>query len=253
MKRILILILSGVCIGIANVIPGVSGGTAALVLGIYKELLDAIKRINIKFLLPVGVGVVVAILTFSRIITFFLDNFADEIYSFFLGLVVASVKIPYDQMKKRGISEILFAAGGFVFAWYVVGMEEFSFSTTPLFVFMSGFVSISAMILPGISGAYVLMVLGHYKTMLEALKSVNLSIIIPFILGCGTGIMVFSWFLSYLLWKYNSLTMAVLVGLMLGSLKAIFPSRVDLFVVILFAVGLGFVIFLEHLAKKLTG
>lgn len=250
MKRIIFLVISGICIGIANVIPGVSGGTAALVLGIYQELLDAIKSIRLKFLVPLGCGVVIAILIFSRIIPYFLENFTAETYAFFLGLVIASVKIPYQQMEKRNLKELIFAILGFIIAWYVVSMQQFNFSISPFFLFICGFISISAMILPGISGAYILMVMGQYKTMLEAVRDMNLTLIVPFMLGIIIGIMIFSWILSFLLRKYHSITMAALIGLMLGSLKTILPGRFDLLVFLTFVAGFGIVLFLEYIAKK---
>jgi len=250
MKKSIFLIISGICIGIANVIPGVSGGTAALVLGIYQELLDAIKSIKLKFLIPLGIGVILAVLTFSRIIPYYLENFTAETYAFFLGLVIASVKVPYQQMGKRGIPELLFATLGFAVALYVVSMKTFSFSTTSVFIFACGFISISAMILPGISGAYLLMVLGQYKTMLEAVRDMRLNLIAPFMLGLIIGIIIFSWILSFLLRRYHSITMAALIGLMLGSLKTILPGRFDLTIFLTFVAGFGIVLFLEFIAKK---
>jgi putative membrane protein len=245
LRNFIILVIKGFLMGAANVIPGVSGGTMALILGIYEELINAIRSINLKFvrlitifnikeslstvswpfLLPVGLGVLLATFSLAEILSWLLDRYPIIVWSFFFGLIVSSVITVSRVIKQWKISAIIAIVVGTIIAYGLLGVIPVSTPNAPWFIFVSGFIAICAMILPGISGAYILVLLGKYHYILKALN--NKDFFTLFIIGAGAlvGLISFAQILGWLLKKYHDLTMAILIGLMCGSLRKIWPWK----------------------------
>ncbi|TKJ17099.1 DUF368 domain-containing protein [Candidatus Woesearchaeota archaeon B3_Woes] len=237
-----LVMLRGFFMGIADIIPGVSGGTIALITGIYSKLIDTVSKIsdfvlslikldkkNIKknfkkidfwFILPLIIGIALAFLILSGVITFMLKSYTASTYSFFFGLILASSYFVYKKIKKINTKTITFFVIGLIFAFFFVDLgvtDKIGHSYSTLF--FSGALAICAMILPGISGAFILLLLGQYEYVLNIIHNLEILKIIIFIIGAGTGLLLFSKLLNYLLKKHKSPTMAFLTGLMLGSLR----------------------------------
>jgi putative membrane protein len=245
LRNFIILTIKGFLMGAANVIPGVSGGTMALILGIYEELINAIRSINLKFvrlitilnikealsyvpwpfLLPVGLGVFLATFSLAEALSWLLGRYPIIVWSFFFGLILSSVITVSRVVKKWRIPTVVAIAVGTITAYFLFGVIPVSTPNAPWFIFASGFIAICAMILPGISGAYILVLLGKYHYILEALN--NKDFFTLFIIGAGAlvGLISFAQILGWLLKKYHDLTMAILIGLMLGSLRKIWPWK----------------------------
>lgn len=248
-KESLILFIKGICMGAADIIPGVSGGTIALITGIYENLIQAIQSINgqviknllrlklkdslslihFKFLVILLSGIIFAILSISRVMHFLLLNYPVTTWSLFLGLILASILVVGKTIKSWfGLGGIGFIIGT-VIAWFVVGMIPHSTPETWWFIIFSGMIAICAMILPGLSGAFILLILGKYEYITGTLKTPfqegHLTIIFLFCLGCLIGITLFSRVLSYFLDRYENLVMAILTGLMLGSIRKLWPWK----------------------------
>ena len=241
----IILLLKGMAMGGADVIPGVSGGTIALITGIYDQLINSIRsidaslikpilkfqfgfvwqRVNGSFLVNVFAGVLISIFSLARIITYLLVNHPILIWSFFFGLIFISVYfvLPKGMTWKDFIA---FVAGTGLA--YVITSASPADTTNELwFIFVSGSIAICAMILPGISGSFILLLLGKYDFVLGAVKEFDLKIIAVFAVGCIVGIISFSKLIHWLLKHYRSVSLAVLSGFMLGSLNKIWPWKVD--------------------------
>jgi putative membrane protein len=245
LRAFIILAVKGFLMGAANVIPGVSGGTMALILGIYEELINAIRSINLKFvrlvtqlnikealssvswpfLLPIGLGVLLATLSLAEVLSWLLDRYPVIVWSFFFGLIISSVITVSRVIKQWRILTIVAIVVGTITAYGLFGVIPVSTPNAPWFIFVSGFIAICAMILPGISGAYILVLLGKYHYILKALN--NKDFFTLFIIGAGAlvGLISFAQILGWLLKKYHDLTMAILIGLMCGSLRKIWPWK----------------------------
>ena len=232
--------------GIADLIPGVSGGTLALIIGIYTRLILAISslakllqartwfnlfsgqskrtlsKFDLSFLIPLGLGVITSILAFSRLILYLLENHAIPVWSFFLSLIVFSAIALFRPLASSLISVLLLSFGVLV----ALGINALGTTDTTggnLKIFVSGVLAISAMVLPGISGSLVLVMLGEYQTMLAALHDFNFMLIFLFILGCGIGLLVTTQFLRWLVSYYKNETLAFFCGFMLGSAPRLWP------------------------------
>jgi putative membrane protein len=248
-KQALLLTLKGLCMGTADIIPGVSGGTIALITGIYGDLLVAVKsagmgvlkkllsfdiksaiaEIHIRFLVCLFLGIATAIISLARIMNHLIHNQPVLTWSLFFGLIAASIFIVGKKVEeKTGHSALMFVMGA-ASAWYLVGLIPVSTPEGLLFIFLTGLIAICAMILPGISGAYFLLVLGKYEFITAKLKNPflpdNFLVIVVFCLGCFVGLLLFSRVLSYLLSKWDSLTFAFLTGLMAGAMRKIWPWK----------------------------
>ena len=241
----LILAIKGFFMGAANVVPGVSGGTIALILGIYEELIHAIRSFNFRFLrlfvmlkikeaisslawpflLPVVVGVLAATLSLAQLLSWLLFTYPIMVWSFFFGLILSSVFSVGRFVKAWRISTFIAIGLGGVGAYYFFGMIPVATPEASWFLFLCGFLAICAMILPGISGAYILVLLGKYHFTLEALNNRDIGTLFMLIFGAVVGLLSFVRVLSWLLKRYHDLTMAVLIGLMLGSLRRIWPWK----------------------------
>ena len=238
------LLLTGFAMGIADLIPGVSGGTMAFILGIYEHLLAAIKAFNVDllrligrlrwrealarvpwgFLIPLGLGIGVAVISMARVMRYLLENQPVLLFSFFFGLIVASI-IAVGATVRWGPSSVAALLIGSVGAYFIVGLVPLTMPHDPLTLFFSGALAIMAMILPGISGSFILLILGQYAYVLDAVSDLNLLAIVPVALGAVVGLLGFVRLLSWLLRHYHNLTVAVLMGFMVGSLRKIWPWK----------------------------
>ena len=232
--------------GGADVVPGVSGGTIAFITGIYEELLGSISKINadaVKLLLQFRIkdfwahingtflvvlfsGILFSVLSLARLITYLLEYHPIPIWSFFFGLIIISAILVIKEIKKWNWIVVLASLIGIAVAYYVTIASPSQTSNSLWFVFISGAIAICAMILPGISGAFILLLLGKYTYIFTALKEFNFSVIIVFGLGCIAGLMSFSRVVSWLLKNYYNTAVALLAGFMIGSLNKIWPWKV---------------------------
>ena len=241
------LVLRGMAMGASDIVPGVSGATMALILGIYEELIQSIREIahppvlraalkfkikelfevvNWQFLMAVGIGILLSILTLSNLLENLLENQPVFLWSFFFGLVLASVYTVGKTIKNWTpmlIGAAILAAVG---AYLLVGLVPAQTPDTYLFLFISGALAICAMILPGISGAFILVLLGKYQYVLSAVNDRDIVSLFFVAMGAGIGIVTFAQLIGWLFKKYHDLTVAVLTGLMLGSLRKIWPWKV---------------------------
>ena len=242
------LLTKGFAMGAADIVPGVSGGTIAFITGIYDELLSTIAglrlqmarelfsdglravwdRYNLTFLAVLASGVVLGFASLAGILEFLLHNYPVELRGFFFGLVTASVPLIARSVKNWGVSRIIALTLGFAFAFAITSLPPLVQTASPLFLFLCGAIAISAMILPGISGSFIMIILGAYTTMITALHSWDLIKIFSFMGGAGAGIILFSKFLNKLIKTHKDLTFAVLTGFMLGAVKMIWPWKENL-------------------------
>ncbi|MDD5469315.1 MAG: DUF368 domain-containing protein [Candidatus Peribacteraceae bacterium] len=247
MRAYIRFFLSGFCMGCADIVPGVSGGTMAFILGIYEELVYSIrafgriefvqvlmtarirriwKEMNLAFLLSVGAGILVAIATLAHSIEFALTAYPTYVWSFFFGLVLASVLIVGRRIARWNTPLLMALIIGAVSAYIIVGLVPVETPETWWFLIFSGAVAICAMILPGVSGSFLLVLLGKYEFILRAVNERDVGSILLVAIGAGAGIIGFTQVLGWLLRRYHDVTMAVLTGLMLGSLRRIWPWKV---------------------------
>lgn len=254
LQQTIILFIKGLFMGSADIIPGVSGGTIALVTGIYERFILALKSINLRFvyyfflgvidkknlekakkqffaidfsfLIPLALGILFAFLTLANIIGFLLETMPAQTFAFFFGLILSSAFYVYYSHKKLfQVYSIIFILLGIILGYFVVGLENIQIDHSPLMIFASGIISFCAMMLPGLSGAFVLLVLGQYTFLLDVLRDLTHfefgMILFVFVYGLGglVGLLGFSRVLSYLFTKYKSATIAFITGLMLGALR----------------------------------
>lgn len=244
-SRYIILALKGCAMGMADVVPGVSGGTIAFISGIYEELLDSIRSVNAtalklllrfrfaefwrhingRFLLPVLLGIAVAIFSLARLMTYLLVNHPIAIWSFFFGLIVASALLVARQIGRWDWRTLLAFVVGAVAAWWITVATPAETPNEWWFVMLSGAIAICAMILPGISGAFILLLLGKYQYIMHAVGEFNIPVIVVFVIGAAAGIISFSHLLSWLLKHWHDVTVAVLMGFMVGSLNKVWPWK----------------------------
>ena len=238
-----LIFIRGVLMGSADIVPGVSGGTMALITGIYGHLIEAISNIkfgflkplvkgdlkgfwnqlldeiDFEFLIPLVLGIGVAFLTLAKVVTYCMDVHTALTYSFFLGLIIASAVVLFKKLNKLDLKIIIFAVIGAVLTYIFVSLNPIAANHSLIVLFISGMIAICAMILPGVSGSFLLLLLGQYKYMLNALHELHFTEIIVFVVGAVIGILGFSKILNYLLKNHEEVTMAFLIGVMLGSLK----------------------------------
>lgn len=232
--------------GAADVVPGVSGGTIAFISGIYEELLTSISSINLNalkllkdkglravwraingnFLFALVLGIFTSILSLAKLISYLLENQATLVWSFFFGLVLASILFVGKQITKWNIITVLLLVMGALSAFYITTLEPLvSENSSPLFIFLAGALAICAMILPGISGAFILVLLGAYKPVLDAIQNKDFKVLIFLAAGAVIGLLSFSKILKWLFNNYKNFTLAVLTGFILGSLNKIWPWK----------------------------
>lgn len=246
LKDYVIISLKGIAMGAADVVPGVSGGTIAFISGIYEELLESISSIDIKalmllknqgikafwqhingsFLLSLVIGIGISIISLAKIISWLLENQPVLLWSFFFGLVLASVLFIGRQITKWNFLTVFVFVTGTILAFWITTLQPLiSENTSLIYLFLAGSLAICAMILPGISGAFILVLLGAYKTVLEAVHNRDIKIILAVGLGAIVGILTFSRVLKWLFRNYKNLTLTILTGFVLGSLNKIWPWK----------------------------
>lgn len=233
------IFLKGMLVGLANVIPGVSGGTIAVVLHIFDQLIDAVNNFykdwkkHFSFLIPLGLGALVAIFAFSRVLEFCLENYSMPTSFFFAGLVAGSLPLIYKEAKgKRQVNLIAFLIGlAVVAALSIINVgetgqivTELSAKTAPM-IFISGMIAAASMIMPGVSGSFVLMLLGYYHTFIAAISNLNFPILILGGIGIVVGVLLISKVIEILLKKAYNTTYSAILGLIVGSLGSILISR----------------------------
>ena len=248
-KDIVILYLKGLVMGIADLIPGVSGGTIAFITGIYDDLLNAISKVNgqffknlfspnykialeessARFLIILLSGIGTSIILFARLMHYLMEFHAVATWSLFFGLIIASIYSLRKNVKKLiGINLIWILLGG-IFAYTIVSLVPVSTPDDYYFIFFCGFIAIMAMILPGLSGSFLLLILGKYQFITGAIKSPfegnNITIMIIFAIGAVLGLLMFSRVLKYFLNNFHEATMSFLIGVLIGSLKKVWPWK----------------------------
>jgi len=237
------LFFKGMLMGIAEIIPGVSGDKLAFITGIYQELINSIKSINIdsirvltkfqfkkfwrqingSFLFSLLIGMITSVLLLSRLITYLLNNYNFQIWGFFFGLIIASAFLISKSVSGFNFLNYLCLILGLVISAYISLVAPSTSPNSSFFIFLSGALAISAMILPGISGSFILVFLSKYEFILNSLNSFDINVLSVFILGCIFGLITFSRVLSYLFKKFNDIVISTLVGFLLGSLIKIWP------------------------------
>lgn len=245
MKKYIQLIVKGIAMGAADVVPGVSGGTIAFIAGIYEELINSLKAISLQslkmlfkqglapfwkfingnFLLAVFAGVGISIFSLAKAIKFLLEHYPILVWSFFFGLIVASAWFVAKKIKTWNITNMSSIIAGTILAYYITVITPSEPNGALWFVFLSGAIAICAMILPGISGSFILVLLGMYKYVLAAVTDFNITVIAVFGTGAIIGLLSFANVLSWLFKKYHDPTIAVLAGFMIGSLNKVWPWK----------------------------
>lgn len=239
------LFLRGMAMGAADVIPGVSGGTIAFITGIYTELIDSLRRcdhqavkclfqqgipaawqhINGSFLVAVFGGILFSIFSLAKLMSIWLVSQPILVWSLFFGLILASSVLLLRQIDRWSLTRVGLVLFGIVLALAVSWLKPTQLPEEWWVIFLAGMVAICAMILPGISGGFLLLMMGLYTTIIGAVSQINLSLLIPFAVGCVTGLLLFSHLLSWLLHRYEAGTMALLTGFLIGSLNIIWPWK----------------------------
>ncbi|MCC5935672.1 MAG: DUF368 domain-containing protein [Lunatimonas sp.] len=241
----LLLFLKGMAMGGADIVPGVSGGSIALVTKIYEKLLDSIRSIDMEaiyllksleirafwkhvnggFLLTLVLGILTSIFTLSRAITFLMENHAIPLWSFFCGLILISAIVILRDIRKWNLFAIVAIPLGTAIAYFITEIPPVATPETIWFTFLSGSIAICAMILPGISGSFILLILGQYEQILRAVNEKDILTLGVFAVGCIVGILSFSRLISWLLKRFHAITLAFLSGFMLGSINKIWPWK----------------------------
>ncbi len=231
--------------GAADVVPGVSGGTIAFITGIYDTLLESIRRINPSilgiwkrdgfkaafdhingfFLIALFGGILTSILSLAKFISWALETHPVPVWSFFFGLIMVSVYHMIKQVEQKTLSRFVFLLLGAVFAYSITVLKPLQMDPTSINIFFAGCIAICAMILPGISGSFILLLLGMYTPVLGAVKGLQIDVMALFAMGCLIGLLSFSHVLSWLLKRYRDFALVFLTGLMLGTLPKLWPWK----------------------------
>lgn len=237
--------VKGMAMGAADVVPGVSGGTIAFISGIYEELISTISGVNValfttwkeqgfsamwkqfngNFIIALFTGILISIFTVMRLANYLLENHPILIWSFFFGLVVASIWFVAKQIPKWNFKIVLALILGAAVAFYIVSLPPLSPNNSYIFLFFAGAIAVCAMILPGISGAFILVLLGAYKSVTEAAHDFDMKTLGIIAIGAVFGLLTFSKVLKWLFVHYSSITLAVLTGFIAGSLNKIWPWK----------------------------
>ncbi|HSR87432.1 MAG TPA: DUF368 domain-containing protein [Pontiella sp.] len=239
-------LLKGALMGAANVIPGVSGGTMALLTGIFEKLIHTIKsfdvqavklafgfrfkelfqHIDVPFLSAVCIGILVSILTFARVLEYLFAHYALYVWAFFFGLILASVYFVSRKISRASLSVILLYAAGIAVAAGIAFMEPAEENASIPYLMVCGAVAMCSMILPGLSGSYVLLLMGNYElVMIKAVNTLDLTVLIPVGIGAAAGLAVFARLLSWIFRKFHDQTIALLSGFIFGSLAILWPWK----------------------------
>ena len=244
MKAAILLFLKGLAMGAADIVPGVSGGTIAFITGIYERLLGAISQapkagwclvqgqfakawrtLDGNFLLVLFAGIVTSVFSLAGLIHWLLQQHGLLLWAFFFGLIVASCWLVAKQVQRWHWPQFLFLLLGIGLAAYISLAAHISWGSGLLAVFFAGAIAICAMILPGISGSFLLVLMGMYDSIISAVKSLDVVTLGVFALGCLTGILLFAHVLKFTMQHYREVTLSFLLGIMLGSLLKVWPWK----------------------------
>jgi putative membrane protein len=245
MSELFSTFIKGLAMGAANVIPGVSGGTVALVTGIYERLINALKSCNLsalklllardfsaffkhidgRFLFALLAGVGVSVFSLAKLFKYLLADHEVPTMAFFFGLILLSVWYVGRTVSKWGLGAVVALLIGIGIAVGIALLVPASENSAPFYVFLCGVVAICSMILPGLSGSFVLIMMGNYALVLGAVSSLNLSVLVPMALGCAIGLVAFSQLLGWVLKRYHDQTIALMTGFVAGSLVVIWPFK----------------------------
>ncbi len=252
MKQFVFLVLKGVGMGAANVIPGVSGGTIALITGIFEKLINSIKsfdlkalkllftgkfkefalHINLGFLFAVFLGIGISIISLAKLLDYLFVNYPVFIWSYFFGLILASVYFVGKTISKWSFGVILFFIIGAGIAVIITFLTPATENSAIWYLGICGVVAACSMILPGLSGSFVLILLGNYQlVMINAVNELNIKILAPVVIGAGVGLLGFSHFLAWIFKKFKNQTISILTGFILGSLAILWPWKQEITVV----------------------
>jgi putative membrane protein len=253
-KSFLSIAARGFLMGAADVVPGVSGGTMAVVLGIYQRLINAIGAVDtrfvkhllraqlraaaehadLRFLLALGFGIFAALMFFTRVVSLptLIKTHPEPVYGLFFGLITASIVILLKSLRGFGGADALILILGVGIGFGMVNLVPTATPESAWFIFLSGALAICAMILPGISGSFILLILQKYAYIFTAVGRLDLAVLLPFALGAATGLVLFSRVLAFLLSSFYRLTVNFIVGLLIGSLWVIWPFQIRVEVVI---------------------
>ncbi|MFY0607400.1 MAG: DUF368 domain-containing protein [Cyclobacteriaceae bacterium] len=246
MNQYLGFVLKGLAMGAANVIPGVSGGTIAFITGIYQRLIDALKSFDLNavklilngdfkmfvlktdfyFLVSIFGGIAISILSLAKILEYAFVNFEQLTLAFFFGLIIASVIGVGRQISVWSPANIVALILGVVLAAGIAFLPPAEANGSFLYLVLCGGVAICSMILPGLSGSYILLLMGNYLLVMKAISGLEIGVLIPIAIGCVVGLILFSRMLSYLFKNYQDLTISILTGFVAGSLAIIWPWKV---------------------------
>ena len=250
MNKTVGLVLKGLAMGAANVIPGVSGGTIAFITGIYERLVNALKSFDVEalklllarewsafasktdigFLAAVLSGVAISIVSLAKVFELAFEHYEVYTLAFFFGLIIASILGVGRQISTYNLSTITALVLGVVIAVGIALLPPAEPNDSFFYLILCGAVAISSMILPGLSGSYILLLMGNYILVLQAISSFNFNILIPMAIGCIVGLLVFARLLSYLFKNFRDFTISILTGFVAGSLAIIWPWKITLFV-----------------------
>ena len=245
MKSKVYLFFKGVAMGAADIVPGVSGGTIALITGIYEELIESIKNINLRlfktlftkgfktfwhdlngnFLLTLALGIMSSILLLAQFISYLLLNHEFKIWGFFFGLILSSGILIYREVNNISSSSLTYLLLGILIASIISISGPTTTPNNYFFIFLTGSIAICAMILPGISGSFILLLLSKYEFIINSIKDFKIEVLIVFALGCIFGLLLFSRFLSYLFLNYKDYVLSLLSGFLFGSLLKVWPFK----------------------------
>ena len=244
MTKHIITAVKGFFMGAANVVPGVSGGTIALITGIFNEIIEALNSLMVPsnwktllkgrfrefwhnihggFIVALGIGVVASVFSLAKLMTYVLEYFPIQTWAFFFGLIIASAILMLRDIKGWKVKDAVFAILGIVLGIAVCKLSPTETPDDMWFIAVCGAIAICTMILPGVSGSFILLILGKYNYIMDSISSLNWPVLAVFGFGCVVGIMAFTKFLHWLLARYERATMLVLLGFILGSLIKVWP------------------------------
>ncbi|MCF6308134.1 MAG: DUF368 domain-containing protein [Flavobacteriaceae bacterium] len=245
LKQYLSITAKGLAMGAADAVPGVSGGTIAFISGIYEELVTTISNVNLSlfktlksdgfsafwkqlngnFIIALLTGISISFVSFMRLAKYLIENHPIFIWSFFFGLIIASILYIGKQINTWNIKVVISIIIGAVVAYYITTIPALGTNENPYFLFIAGAIAICAMILPGISGSFILVILGAYKTLSDAMHDFEFQKLAIFFSGAIVGLLSFSRLLKWLFKNYENTTLAVLTGFIVGSLNKIWPWK----------------------------
>lgn len=244
-KLSIILFIKGFCMGVADIIPGISGGTIALILGIYEQFIKALHSVNLKFfknifklqikdafngiewlfLVNLLAGMLTAIIVLSKGLEYLLDYQPEYLFSFFFGLVLATIPLIARLVERWTFLKISTALITSILTFWIIIQKPAFSEPSGMMIFISGFVAISAMILPGISGSFILLLMGQYRNIIQAINDKDLTILCVFLTGICLGVFTIVRLLGYLFKRFHDLTIAAIIGIIAGSLPKIWPWK----------------------------